>query len=81
MNYALVENGTVTNLIWLHPENASDFANAVAVGEVPVEIGDTYAEGLFYRDGEPLMPYDNATTAEMADMRTALNLLGVNADE
>ena len=25
MNYALIENGVVTNLIWLYPANAADF--------------------------------------------------------
>ena len=42
MNYAVVENGTVTNNIWLYPANASDFPSAVPCGDLPVAIGDTY---------------------------------------
>ena len=28
MNYALIENGVVTNLIWLYPANAAEFPGA-----------------------------------------------------
>lgn len=81
MEYALIENGVVGNIIWLHPDNASDFENAVPVGDVPVEIGDTYADGMFYRDGELLLSSEYTNLAEKADMQSALNLLGVAADE
>lgn len=55
MNYALIENGIVTNIIWLYPGNASDFPNAVPLGDVPAGIGDTYEDGVFYRDGERVL--------------------------
>lgn len=55
MNYALIENGFVTNLIWLHPGNATDFPNAVPLGDVPAAIGDTYADGAFWRGGEHVL--------------------------
>ena len=42
MNYALVEDGVVTNVIWLYPANASDFPSAVPMGDVPTAIGDTW---------------------------------------
>lgn len=54
MNYAVVENGTVTNIIWLYPGNASDFPSAVPCGDLPVAIGDTYDGEHFYRGGEKL---------------------------
>ncbi len=54
MNYAVVENGTVTNIIWLYPANASDFQSAVPCGDLPVAIGDTYDGEHFYRGGEKL---------------------------
>lgn len=60
MNYALIENGIVTNIIWLYPANASDFPNAVPMGDVPVSIGDTYADGVFYRDGERVLTYSES---------------------
>lgn len=55
MNYALIENGVVTNLIWLYPGNASDFPTAVPFNGYPVSIGDTYEDGKFYRNGELLL--------------------------
>lgn len=52
MNYALIENGIVTNVIWLYPGNASEFPNAFPVDGRSVEPGDTYSDGRFYRNGE-----------------------------
>ena len=60
-NYALVENGIVTNIIWLCPINAGDFPNAVCVSDRPVAIGDLYADGVFTRDGEPVPTFDELT--------------------
>lgn len=51
MNYALIENGEVTNVIWLMETNADEFENAVKAGDRPVGIGDTYDGADFYRDG------------------------------
>lgn len=81
MSYALIENGVVVNLIHLHPMNADDFPTVVPVGEYPVTIGDTYTDGVFYRDGEKLKTAAEDMKAEMADMKEALNMLGVFADE
>lgn len=50
MNYALVENDVVVNIIWLNPMNLSDFPNAVLFDNIPVIIGDVYKDGKFYRD-------------------------------
>ena len=55
MNYALIENNIITNVIWLYPGNTSDFPNAVPLGDVPAGIGDTYIDGVFYRDGERIL--------------------------
>lgn len=54
MNYAIVENEAVTNIIWLSPNNADEFANAVALYDKPVVIGDSYTNGRFYRNGEEI---------------------------
>lgn len=81
MNYALMENGVVTNVIWLHPSNADDFPGAVLVDDVPVDIGDTYENGTFYRNGEKVLTFAEQMQMQTSDMRSALNLLGVNADE
>ncbi len=81
MNYALIENGIVTNVIYLHPMNAEDFSNAVCVDGYAVRIGDSYADGLFYRDGEQIKSNVEIAMEEKADMQAALAELGVTVDE
>lgn len=79
MNYALIENEIVTNIIYLHPINAAeDFPNAVAIESLPVAIGDEYRNEQFYRNGEIVK--EASTFAEMEDMRSALNELGVTVN-
>ena len=66
MNYALIENGVVTNVIWLYPDNEAAFPNAIRIDEGrPVAIGDTYVEGRFYRDGAEVLTPDEATILEL----------------
>lgn len=72
MNYALIESDTVINIIWLSQSNASDFPDAVKYDDRPVQIGDSYIDGIFYRDGEKVL-------TNQEDMQAALELLGVNA--
>lgn len=67
MDYALIENGVVTNIIWLHPKNASDFPNAVPMNDIPAAIGDTYTDGVFYRDGERVLTMQEQMQKEMQD--------------
>ncbi len=72
MTYALVEGGVVTNLIWLYPENEQDFPGAVAVGDLPVRVGDAWQNGMFLRGGEKLRtPLDEALSA-IAELDEAL---------
>lgn len=74
MNYALLENNTITNIIWLYPGNADEFPNAVPLGNVPAGIGDTYEDGNFYRNGERIL-----TASELAyQMSQALATLGID---
>ena len=81
MRYAIVTDGIVTNIIALNDRNASDFPTAVKLGDRPVGIGDTYADGKFYRDGvEVLTPMEQAQ-AEMTEYKAALNELGVETEE
>lgn len=76
MNYALIENGIVANIIWLYDGNAREFP-AIKLGERPVRIGDTYEDGKFYRDGaEVLTPAEEA-----AEYRAALAVLGIETEE
>ena len=81
MRYAMIEGGIVTNVIALNDRNAKDFPAAVKLGDRPVGIGDTYADGKFYRDGvEVLTPMEQAQ-AEIDAYKAALNELGVETEE
>lgn len=71
MNYALIENGIVTNIIWLSPSNAVDFTNAAFYGNRPVQIGDTYTDGAFYHNGEKVLTPAEEMQAELANTVTA----------
>ena len=81
MRYALIDNGIVSNVIVLNDRNASDFPTAVKLGDRPVCICDTYADGKFYREGvEVLTPMEQAQ-AEIDAYKAALNELGVETEE
>ena len=80
MNYALVENGVVTNLIYLHPANAPEFPAAVPLGGVPAAIGDSWDGAQFLRDGQPVLTAAEQAAADAQDMRAALALLGVTEE-
>lgn len=77
MRYAVITEGTVTNVITLWETNAGDFPGAVALHDRPVGIGDTYSEGKFYRDGKEVL----TSQEEIAQYKAALNTLGVVTDE
>ena len=81
MNYALVENGIVTNIIWLYETNADEFPSAVKLGERQVEIGDTYEDGRFYRDGAEVLTAEEAAVQAAALYAEALETLGVDVAE
>ena len=81
MNYALIKDGYVVNIIWLSPSNAQDFPGAVVLNGLPVQVGDAYSDGIFYRNGDRVLSPVEAVEAEMADMKAALALLGVTDDE
>lgn len=80
MNYALIENGVVTNIIWLYSANASDFPSAVPCGDLPVAIGDTWDGEHFYRDGVRVLTPLEQARKDAEDMAAALELLGINSE-
>lgn len=80
MNYAWIENGIVSNLIWLYPANAAEFPAAVPLGDIPAAIGDTWDGERFYRDGQPVLTAAQQAAADAQDMRAALALLGVTEE-
>ena len=81
MNYALIENGIVTNIIWLYETNADEFPNAVKLGERQVEIGDSYENGKFFREGTEVLTAEEAAVQAAALYAEALETLGVETEE
>ena len=75
MNYAVTEDGVVTNIIVLYPSNAKDFPGAVPCGDVPVGIGDTWDGQDFYRDGEKVVSPLTAARQEVQTMQEELPML------
>lgn len=80
MRYALIDNGIVTNIISLNDRNASDFPTAVKLGDRPAGIGDTYADGKFYRDGVEVLTQMEQAQEEIDAYKAALNELGVETE-
>ena len=90
MNYAIVEDGIVTNIVVLYPMGAKDFPEAVPCGDVPVFIGDTYDGEHFYRAGKRVLtPLEQAqkdiestqaNIEDTEDMRAALAGLGIDGE-
>ena len=77
MDYALIENGTVVNIIWLYSGNANEFPDAVPMNDIPVEIGDSYVDGAFYRDGERVLSETETARKEANDAKAVIkNLIG-----
>ena len=81
MRYAMIEGGIVTNVIVLNDRNASDFPTAVKLNDRPVDIGDTYTDGKFYRDGKEVLTPMEQAQAEITEYKAALNMLGVETEE
>ena len=73
MNYAMIENGTVSNIIFLL--NNLDFPEAIPTNDLPVEIGDTFnpVDGRFYRNGEKLLTSLEAKKEELADALSTID--------
>ncbi len=66
--FALIENGEVVNIISMYAKNLTDFPNAVLATDRPVTIGDRYENGVFLRDGVPILTYEEiAATAQPPD--------------
>ena len=73
-NFAIVEDGIVTNIVW--GMTYTPIPNAVQIDDRAVQIGDTFENGVFYRDGEAVRTIGE----EMEDMRAALALLGIEEE-
>lgn len=72
MNFALIENGIVVNLLWLYPGGEELFPGAVPVGSVPVMIGDEWDGSCFRRDGERVLSPMETMAQTVAELDAAL---------
>ena len=81
MNYALIENGIVTNIIWLNERNEAEWPNAVRLYDRMVEVGDTYDGEKFWRDGTEVLTALEIAQLESETYKKALQILGVNTEE
>lgn len=86
-NMALLDDSVVVNMLWCS-SNQPETDMLKDVGDRPVSIGDTYADGKWYRGGmEVLTPLESAfleierLRTENADMQSALEILEVKPDE
>lgn len=67
---ARIDNGIVVNVEWCS-DRASETDTLKDAGDRFVAIGDTYADGHFYRAGEMIM----STAEKLADAETALYIM------
>ena len=51
---ARIENGVVTNVEW-YSDRSSEADTLKDIEDRLIEVGDTYSEGKFYRDGEEIL--------------------------
>lgn len=76
MTYAKIKNGVVENLVEI-AHNAKDFPECVAVDDRPVQIGDTYENGVFFRgNAEVKGPYELLADAEAENQEAFAILQG-----
>ncbi len=52
MNYAKIKDGVVVNVLSIRRSQAAEFPDCVPMNDIPAGIGDTYADGKFYRGGK-----------------------------
>ena len=77
---ALIENCVVSNVLWCS-DRTEQTDTLIDLADRPVGIGYTFLDGKFYRDGEEVLTPLEAALEELADARSALEMLGVNVDE
>lgn len=89
MRHALIEDGTVVNIIEIDPRTAGDWKNAVTIPEnISAGIGDKYHDGRFYRENpetheeEEILPYDPMAiyAQELQEQKLAMDKLTVDTD-
>ncbi len=84
MNYAVIKDGVVINIIVLNEENAADFPDAVPLPDnKAVTVGDAYENGDFLDAGELLLSRietANQTIAELDALVVALTYQNIQLE-
>ena len=80
MQYAIVEDGIVTNVIVLYPPGAAEFPDAVPCRDIPAAIGDTWDGQDFIRNGEKVLTEADQLRQSVEDKQASLELLGVGTE-
>lgn len=70
MNYAIVKNGIVENVVVMN--NISNLPNAVFLDNLPVGIGDTYEDGVFYHNGERVIAMVDTLRLQIEELDSLL---------
>ena len=76
MTYAKIENGVIANMIEI-AHNAAEFPDCVPVYDRPVQIGDTYADGVFRRDGKVVKNAMEMLADAIAEKQEAMAALSI----
>lgn len=71
MDYAQIKDGMVVNVLSIRQEQAGEFPDCVPMNDIPAGIGDTYAEGKFYREGLEV----KSVSQRLDEANDALNIL------
>lgn len=72
MSYAKIKDGVVVNVLSIRPSQAHEFPDCIPLHDVPAGIGDTYADGKFYREGVEI----KSAAQELAEAQEILGILG-----
>lgn len=73
-NMARIENGIVINIEWCS-DGAPETDVLIDMADRPVGIGDTYADGKFYRDGVEILTPLETVRAEVVALQQELSEL------
>ena len=72
MDYAQIKDGKVINVLSIRQAQASEFPDCVPLNDIPAGIGDSYANGRFYRDGVEV----KSPVQELAEAQEIIRILG-----
>lgn len=72
MDYAQIKNSVVVNVLSIRQAQAHEFPDCVPMNDIPAGIGDTYADGKFYRDGVEV----KSPVQQLAEAEEILRILG-----